>query len=433
MRFLPLIRAYAFWFFDILKGKPVKKHYYDVKSIVEDAYGENHKKAGHLNKLLKHAVETTRFYSNYKSYNSVLDFPITNKNTIRNNFKAFCSSKFKAKDCYTVSTSGSTGTPFSVLQDVGKQHRNRADNIYFSEQSGYRIGQKLIYLKIWPDKPKRSFFYKTKLKNIYPHSVFELSNGDIEVLLNKLIRSSEKKSFIGYTSALEKICKYLDSVHSGPISCNVVSIIAISETLNTYTKKKMKAYFGITPVSRYSNNENGIIAQQGRADTERFVINDASYHLEIFDMNKDIPIGYGKPGRIVITDLFNYAMPLIRYDTGDVGVINVDENKRPYLESVAGRKLDLIYDTKGNMVPSHISYKLCKYGTYKQFQLVQNGEKEYLIKLNTQEKVDEEKMIKEYSNYFGSDATIKIKYVNEIPLLASGKRKEVLNTYHSKL
>jgi len=186
-------------------------------------------------------------------------------------------------------------------------------------------------------------------------------------------------------------------------------------------------------LSRYSNNENGILAQEDRNVTSKFIINSASYYIEIFDLNKDIPISPGKSGRIVVTDLHNYAMPLIRYDTGDIGTMQLDDNNMPYLQSIAGRKLDLIYDTKGNIVPSHVSYKLCKYGDYKQFQLVQYGEKEYLIKLNTDKKVDECVMIAEYKEYFGQDASITIEYVDEIPLLSSGKRKEVLNTYHSIL
>jgi len=62
---------------------------------------------------------------------------------------------------------------------------------------------------------------------------------------------------------------------------------------------------------------------------------------------------------------------------------------------------------------------------------MQYGEKEYRIILNTDKKVDEEAMVKEYKEYFGQDAHIEIQYVDEIPLLSSGKRQEVVNTYHS--
>ena len=427
-------RQNIFWTIDVLKGNPVKNHYIDIKNIVENPGSvlSISKKEAYLNQIMEHVVNTTEFYKKNKGYNSILDFPIINKNLIRDNFDEFSSSKYKDKDCKVVSTSGSTGTPFSIRQNTNKRYRNDADNLYFSKRAGYKIGQKLIYLKIWPDKfGKREFAY-LKLKNIYPQSVFKLSDEDISRFIKKLEKCLQKKSLLGYSSSFEKICKYLDRTNSGPISCNAVSVITLSEAMNDYTRQSIKKYFNITPISRYSNTENGILAQQGRKEDTGFIINEASYYIEIFDLNKDVLVEEGKRGRIVITDLHNYATPMVRYDTGDVGILKFDKKGVPYLKFIEGRKLDLIYDTKGELVPSHISFKLCKYGKYKQFQLVQTGRKEYLIKLNTEERVDEDAMIKEYKTYFGQNAIITIKYVNEIPLLASGKRQEVLNTYHSK-
>ena len=239
-------------------------------------------------------------------------------------------------------------------------------------------------------------------------------------------------ALIGYASAFEKICKDLDSKSENLITFRPTSIITISEALNSYTRNAIKKHFGIYPISRYSNNENGIIAQQISSDNPNFKINTSSYLVEMFDLNQDNKIGFGQRGRIVITDLYNYANPLIRYDTGDVGIMHLDENNQPYFSQVLGRKLDLIYDTKGNLVPEHLSAKLCNYGQFKQFQLVQKKRKEYLINLNTTKKVDEERMITEYKGYFGDDAKININYVDEIPLLRSGKRQEVVNEYYAK-
>jgi len=427
-------RQNIFWTIDVLKGNPVKNHYIDIKNIVENPSSvlSISKKEEYLNQIMEHAVNTTEFYKKNKGYNSILDFPIINKNLIRDNFDAFCSSNFETGNTITNSTSGSTGAPFSFRSDKNKRRRNTADTLYFAKRSGYELGQRIIHIKIWSESQEYKLFSKFWLKNIYPQSVFNLTNKDIDKLIESIKNDSSKISIIGYASALEKICKYLDSIDSKPLNCNVVSIIAISEAVNPYTKEATKKYFGVSCVSRYSNNENGILAQEDVINNEGFVMNQASYYIELFDLNKDVLVEKGKLGRIVVTDLHNYAMPFIRYDTGDLGILKNDHNDVPYLSRVNGRKLDAIYDTSGNVVPSHLSYKLCKYGEYKQFQLVQNGEKSYLIKLNTDEKVDEDAIIKEYRTYFGQNAIITIKYVNEIPLLASGKRQEVLNTYHSK-
>ena len=68
--------------------------------------------------------------------------------------------------------------------------------------------------------------------------------------------------------------------------------------------------------------ENGILAQQKTASENEFIINWASYHIEILNIDTNELAPNGTVGRIVVTDFFNYAMPLIRYDTGDLGVID---------------------------------------------------------------------------------------------------------------
>ncbi len=432
MNLLQVLRRNIFRIFDTFNGSRIRKNLEDIRESIEDSgsISTKVKKKKLLREVLKYATDHTEFYKKYSGSTTIDNFPIINKNLIRDNFEAFKSSGFTENQYEIVSTSGSTGAPFSVVHNNGKRLRNRSDSLYFSKRSGYDVGHKLVYIKIWPDTFNFKELCDIWKKNIFPQSVFKLKDRDIEDLIHKLKSDRSQKSFLGYSSAFEKICLYLDSIHSEPIDCNVHSVIAMSEALNDYTKNAIKKYFSVTPVSRYSNNENGILAQQDGTDPTKFIINSASYYIETFDIEKDIPAQKGELGRIVVTDLYNYAMPLIRYDTGDIGIIDVDDNGVQYLTSIEGRKLDLIYTTKGEIVPSHISYRLCKYGDYKQFQLVQYGKKDYLIKLNTDIKVDEKAMRAEYKDYFGNDANIIIEYVDEIPLLSSGKRREVYNTYY---
>jgi phenylacetate-CoA ligase len=185
------------------------------------------------------------------------------------------------------------------------------------------------------------------------------------------------------------------------------------------------------PLSRYSNNESGIMAQQITEGDLRFRINDSSYLFEILDLEKDEPVVNGQPGRIILTDLYNFAMPLIRYDTGDIGILEKDELGTPYFTEIRGRRVDQLYDTRGNLMSSHLSLRLMDYGHFKQYQLVQKSRTEYHINLNTNFKVDEDRIVSDYKVYFGEDADIKINYVNEIPTLSSGKRREVVNEFYT--
>jgi phenylacetate-CoA ligase len=132
----------------------------------------------------------------------------------------------------------------------------------------------------------------------------------------------------------------------------------------------------------------------------------------------------------VLTDLFNFAMPLVRYDTGDLGIIERDAGNL-YLSRVEGRKLDILFDTKGNVVSSYIMYKnMWQYTEIDQYQLIQTGEKTYLFKINCPGKFKrEEQLVNEFLCYLGNDAEFKVEYVNEIPLLDSGKRRKTVNLY----
>jgi len=212
----------------------------------------------------------------------------------------------------------------------------------------------------------------------------------------------------------------------------IISVIAMSESLDEHTKKYLEEHFGCPVVSRYANMENGIIAQQTPETGNDFLANLASYHIEILDCSEDIPARDGDIGRIVVTDLFNRAMPLIRYDTGDLGILGIsDKNGKEHfvLKRVEGRKMDAIYDTNGKHISSYIfTSNMWKYTELNQYQFIQYGKNKYEFRLNSKDNFRSEKeLIKEFRGYLGNDAEITVTYIDEIPLLSSGKRKKVLN------
>jgi len=428
------IRGKGFWLIDSIKGSQINHNYYQISEHFDSQILYNRNDISiHLNKLLKHASSTTSFYSPYKSLD-LNKFPIITKNIIRENSDLFRSSLFSSKHLIPMVTSGSTGTPFKTYQDKSKKLRNYADTIYFAKLAGYQIGHRLLYLKIWAKQKMRSRAAYW-LQNTIPVDVIHLNDQKIEELITKMQNDDSTFGILGYASALELICKYLDRKQSVPIKSNVSSIIAISESLNDYTKSTMQKYFGSPVVSRYSNLENGIIAQQELNGNPRFLINTASYYVEVLKMEVDEPAADGELGRIIVTDLFNYAMPMIRYDTGDIGAIVSDPESpgKKYFSKIEGRKLDMLYDTKGEIVSSYIAYKnMWQYTDIKQYQLIQESEKDYVFKINADKSFNrEEKLVQEFKSFLGADANFKIEYVDEIPLLASGKRKKVVNNYRS--
>src|SRR5690606_31649832 len=101
----------------------------------------------------------------------------------------------------------------------------------------------------------------------------------------------------------------------------------------------------------------------------------------------------------------------------------------PVLKDIEGRKMDIIFNTNGEIISSYIvGNSMWKYDELHQYQFIQKSNKSYLFKLNVDYSFErEEELIKEYKSYLGEDAMIDIEYVDEIPVLFSGKRRNVAN------
>jgi phenylacetate-CoA ligase len=424
------LRGRSYWLYDKLKGGKVRKYYDNISKVFK---GEIDFKLHQINKLksiLNYASNSTPFYSKFQNKDSIHDFPVVNKNVIRENPELFKSKNIESNNIVSIVTSGSTGTPFEVLQDKDKRTRNTADTIYFGELAGYSLGEKLYYLKIWNDINKKSMILSF-MQNIVPVNVFDLSDEFINKLVKKIENNRNTVHLLGYSSAFDNIVKYLDSHNINRLNVDTGSIISMSESLTDYTKDRMGYYFNTQMVSRYSNNENGILAQQLINDN-RFLINQASYHMEILHLDKDEQVNDGEIGRIVVTDYYNKAMPMIRYDTGDLGVMTQDNYKNNtalYLEKVKGRKMDQIFNTNGDLISSYVvTNNMWKYKELRQYQFIQLSDTRYKFKLNVSESFNrKDELIAEFLGYLGDNAQIEIEYVDEIPLLSSGKRKKVVN------
>jgi phenylacetate-coenzyme A ligase PaaK-like adenylate-forming protein len=423
------IRHYGFWLIDALKGFKVKNHLKEIEQVQQHFSSDKSQslRQSYMIDLLRHATSTTDFYSAYKNLDLKI-FPIIDKNIIRNNELQFQSKTYSKKQKKYVSSSGSTGATIRVYHNKNKSDRNAADNIYFHKLVGFKIGQKLFYIRIWWYTISKFAMW---CKNIIPIDILCFNEKIyISNLVKMLTSKKESKSIIGYASALEKICIYLDNNNYKPlIKANIKSVIAIAESLSNYTKEKMKYYFNSSVFSRYSNNENGILAQQSPSSDNNFIINWASYFIEILKFDKDTPVDSGETGRIVVTDLFSYGMPMIRYDTGDVGAIDYSVSP-PVFKNIEGRKADVIFNTNGKIVSSLVIVRPHLSKGVLQSQLIQEKQKEYVIKLNvTDEFNDELILINEFKKILGNDAFIKVKYIDEIPVLASGKTRATINNY----
>jgi len=429
------MRSSAFWLFDWLKGGKIRNHYKDVRFLYENPFTPEaiSRKNQYLFRILAHTCETVPYYQSKSALSLLTDFPVVNKEIIRSDYDAFISSKYKKESLFGVTTSGWTGTAFKVFKDKGKLTRHQAENIYFSELAGFYQGTRLYYLRVWNSVNRKSRILSW-IQNVVMQDASDISSEKMAGFFQSLKADKQSKTLLTYASNCEVIVRYIEETGIKADNLNVKSIITISETLPEHTKTKLKESFKCPVISRYSNMENGFIAQQCIEENNEYHINTASFHIELLAMDKDEPVQPGEMGRVVITDLFNYAMPLIRYDTGDIATLQDDSScstKSPVFKSIEGRQVNFIYSSAGHLLsPAVIAITMWKYPV-RQFQFIQQSEKEYCMKLNPnkQGRPDEKKLLSELKNYLGEDVVISFDYVDEIPLLASGKRKEIVNNY----
>ncbi|WP_294819422.1 CoF synthetase [uncultured Flavobacterium sp.] len=422
-------RNVAFKTLDSVKGSSVKKEILNVEEGISGYEASSKKREERLAFLCDWAKNNVPYYSALNP-GSFENFPVINKNIIKENLDSFIDKKLDKESLFKMVTSGSTGTPFTSYQDKKKKVRNTADTMVFASMADFTIGNKLFYFKIWNDINKKSGLSKF-IENIVPVDVTNQSETELMKFVTALQKNEYGNiAFLGYASYFEALIKIMDKFcPDARITC-VKSAITMSEALDPTAKEKFRKYFGINIYSRYSNMENGIIAQQVAESGNSFLVNWSSYVLEIYDFDKEVPLAYGEKGRIVVTDLYNTAMPFIKYDTGDIGIMEwSDALKQPVLSKVEGRKMDLIYNVDGELVSSFIITNNMWYFTeILQYQFIQLTETEYKFILNVGgDFARERELVELFSNILGSTASIAIEYVSEIPLLNSGKRKKVMS------
>lgn len=426
MKAFEILRRKAYWALDSLKGNPIGKQLADIERIMSS---DGNVEEEYIKVALDYATSHVPFYKEYKGCERLGDFPVVNKNIIRDNEVQFLSDEFEKSQLVVRETSGSTGMPFTVYQDAAKRHRATADTLWFSKQAHYELGSRLYFSRVWDQKTTRSKMECLR-QNWVMHDASSLSDEAIAKFLKQLEQDNSTKNVIIFASSLTAIAKYVERSGIKP-KAKMASFITISESLPLWTKETIERQFDAPVFSRYSNEELGIMAQQIEGISD-FLVNTASFYFELLAMDSDTHVVDGEEGRIVVTDLFNHAMPLIRYDTGDIA-IRKPGCKRLIFEKVGGRRVDYIFDTKGNLVsPYVINTPMHEFLEIQQYQFIQEGKKDYTMLLNMKEGHSfnrEGDMLMMLKSYLGEDAEVSVKYVDEIPVLKSGKRKQVVNNY----
>jgi phenylacetate-CoA ligase len=290
------------------------------------------------------------------------DLPILTKKNLQKPLSERLSKGFSEKSVYINKTSGSSGDPFIFAKDKFCHGLTWASNIYrfgcfgIDFNKSYQARFYGIPLDFFGNKKER---IKDFLSNRYRFTIFDLSD---EVLEKVLLKFKQKKfDYVnGYTSSIVLFAKFLQSknIILKEICPTLKVCMVTSEMLFEEDKILLEKQFGIPIVNEYGASELDLIAFQNPKG--EWQINAETLFVEIIDEN-NLALPFGKEGRVVITSLYNKAHPFIRYDIGDIGILDEKSTlQKPILKQLIGRTNDVAVLPSGKKSPGLTFYYVTK-------------------------------------------------------------------------
>jgi phenylacetate-CoA ligase len=206
----------------------------------------------------------------------------------------------------------------------------------------------------------------------------------------------------------------------------------ISELLPDGLRELCQQVWGVKLVDMYSTVELGYLALQCPAH-EHYHVQSEGVLLEILDDN-DEPCAAGETGRVVVTDLHNFAFPLIRYEVGDYAEVGEPcdcGRGLPVLKHIKGRYRNILTMPDGERrYPQLAIQHLHEIAPVQQFQAVQHTLNDIEIRLVLPRPLtaaEREKIISKFQHMLGTCFNFDVQQVDSLPRSASGKFEDFVS------
>ena len=370
------------------------------------------------------------------------DLPIMTKKDFQKPLSERLSKDFSSNNVYVNKTSGSSGDPFIFAKDkfchaltwANIQNRFAWFGIDFNTSLQARFYG--IPLDFFGNKKER---FKDFLSNRYRFSIFDLSDKVLEKILMQF-RNKKFDYINGYTSSIVLFAKFLEqkNIILKTICPTIKCCVVTSEMLFESDKLLLEKQFRVPIVNEYGASELDLISFQN-IDND-WQVNSETLFVEILDQKNNV-LPNGTEGRIVITSLYNKAHPFIRYDIGDIGILDEKSTfKKPLLKKLIGRTNDIAILPSGKKSPGLTFYYVTKSiieddGNVKEFIVKQikidTFEVDYVseIELSDSQILDIQKAI---TTYLESGLTFIFDRKEKLERSKSGKLKQFVSLIKPK-
>jgi len=348
-----------------------------IKSFVKDLIVDEYLLKGkdlrtyqidRINELVHFAKKNNKFYNYlYKNIDfeinkidDIKKLPILKKEDFKTASSEILSINFKKDELRCASTTGSTGTPLTICFD------NECVKKRLIVQNRLWKKMKLLpykrFVKIWRDKKMND----REEKLVKAGLLLVIGVGDINEPLNSAISKGKLEKIAkeivdfkpqvirGYVSALYSIARIVEkeSIKFDSLESVITSAEYLPKTMWEYFERVFK----VPVFNLYGGTEAPAIAvnNEGCYNLE---ISEDLYFVEVLDENGN-DVKPGEMGLITITDLYSKATPLIRYQIGDMAIVDEKfyeySNNFRYFVSVEGRTNDIFELEDGSLIYSHL-------------------------------------------------------------------------------
>ena len=351
--------------------------------------------------------------------------PILKKEDVVNNFDKLVVQNISRRLIDSTSTSGSCGKPLNVYLDA---RYNFTDVAFMKRRCSIaNIRNTDRHILLWSrifieENINEIYYYDPEMRRLslssLPHSVKRWR----EYL--DFIREFKPAYISGNPSLLYHLACY--AKEEGILNIGFKCFMSCFEHLFPFQRKLIEEIFSCVVYDFYSVEERVISAfecQEHRGlhiDMERGI-------TEIVGED-DAVLPEGKAGRIIATGFYNFVMPLIRYETGDLGSVSKElcrcGRTLPLLKEFIGRTNESIKSGDRYFYSTTLAFLIGNFDSIKECQFVQDEENKLIVNIVRRKFFsgeDEVRIIKLIRDNIGNNLDIKINLVEIIPRTEMGK------------
>jgi phenylacetate-CoA ligase len=396
-----------------------------------------------LRSLIHHAYTHVPYYhdlfrsldvspSDIKTKEDLVKLPILTKEDIRKSPERFIAQNIPHTSLIHETTSGSSGKVFEYVIDKNVLSISRALGLRGWGFAGYSVGDNIVTLAGSSLLPKNVPLYtkiRFKFSQNLPLSSYNLNKERLDDYLQQIIKFNPR--FIrGYPSSIALLARH--ALEHGIDAVNTNGVMTTAETLSKSQREIISLAFHCDVFDQFGCIDGGENASECDQHRGYHISVERSVH-EFLDDN-GCPVASGENGHIILTDLWNYAMPFIRYNAGDMGV-PTDRTcpcgrGLPLLERITGRTVEQIVLPDGQRLPGLPLTDVFDHGdvltAVRDYQIIQEKVDEFVVNIVKSDCYSPaiSKEIQEFMwGHLGRHAEIRFNILDEIPRTDANKRR----------